>query len=431
MIGRIRGWHRHGWLERSKVERVELQSMVMLLSGIWVFYVSWLLMPLSSGLHHTPLGLALGGLLLTVTAGETAYCHVLIRRAVDHYLGRTEQPVRELAVSGALTVVSLLVVVGLAAVEVVDGWALALMILAVVLPFGMAYALLVPVRLFLARAALSTVPLVGAFALAGTRNGELASVVLTVAVAAGMSLLMSRCGAWTLAVMWEAERARDVQARLAVAEERLRFGRDLHDVLGRNLAVIALKGELAVQLARRGRPEAVEQMIEVQRIAQESQREVREVVRGYRAADLAAELAGAQGVLTAAGIDCTVTGSPAGLPAPVQSVLGWVVRETTTNVLRHGDAARCTVTLRTTEDHAVLVVENDGAGGSEATDVTSGGSTGSGLRGLRERLSVVRGTLEAGPVGEECFRVTAEVPLPAPPGSTAAGRRDGADEAVR
>ena len=87
-------------------------------------------------------------------------------------------------------------------------------------------------------------------------------------------------------MLWEAERAREVETRLAVAEERLRFGRDLHDVLGRNLSVISLKSELAVQLARRGRPEAVEQMIEVQRIAQESQREVRAVVRGYREADL-------------------------------------------------------------------------------------------------------------------------------------------------
>jgi len=71
-------------------------------------------------------------------------------------------------------------------------------------------------------------------------------------------------------------------------------------------------------------------MIEVQRIAQESQREVRDVVRGYREADLGVELAGAQGVLSAAGIACEVTGESVGLPAEVQSALGWVVREATT-----------------------------------------------------------------------------------------------------
>ncbi|MEV6836693.1 histidine kinase [Streptomyces sp. NPDC051133] len=210
---------------------------------------------------------------------------------------------------------------------------------------------------------------------------------------------------WLLNCVYELDEARETRARLAVAEERLRFGRDMHDVLGRNLSVISLKSELAVQLARRGRPEAVEQMIEVQRIAQESQREVRAVVRGYREADLGAELSGAQGVLSAAGIDCEVRAETAGLPADVQSALGWVVREATTNVLRHGDASRCRVALRTLEGRAVLTVENDGL--SAAPD----GGGGSGLAGLRERLAAVGGTLEAGPVPGERFLVVAEVPL--------------------
>lgn len=237
-------------------------------------------------------------------------------------------------------------------------------------------------------------------------------VGLLVAFSIGFSLLAARCGAWTLSVLWEAERARETEARLAVAEERLRFGRDLHDVLGRNLAVIALKAELAVQLGRRGRPEAVDQMIEVQRLAQESQREVRAVVRGYREADLGAELAGAQGVLAAAGIDCTVTGSAPGLPAPVQSALGWVVREAATNVLRHGDPRQCSISLRVTGGRAELTVENDGV-----PDTPAAGRPGSGLAGLRERLADLDGLLRAGPADPGRFRLTAEVPLPpdAPP----------------
>jgi two-component system sensor histidine kinase DesK len=143
----------------------------------------------------------------------------------------------------------------------------------------------------------------------------------------------------------------------------------------------------------------------VQRIAQESQREVRAVVRGYREADLGIELAGAQGVLTAAGIDCEVRAEPAGLPAGVQSALGWVVREATTNVLRHGDAGRCTLCLRMSEGHVVLTVENDGLAG------TPDGGGGSGLAGLRERLAAVGGTLEAGPADGGRFRVVAQVPL--------------------
>ncbi|MER7497783.1 histidine kinase [Streptomyces pharetrae] len=249
--------------------------------------------------------------------------------------------------------------------------------------------------------------------------------LLALALGAGMAALVAALAAlfgtgffamtsvfsvWLLNAVYELDEARETRARLAVAEERLRFGRDLHDVIGRNLAVVALKSELAVQLARRGREEAVEQMLEVQRIAVESQREVRDVVRGYREADLGVELLGAQGVLRAAGIDCEVTGDAAGLPGEVQSALGWVVREATTNVLRHGDAARCSVVLEMSQGTVVLMVENDGA---ETAVAGSGG--GSGLAGLRERLRAVDGTLEAGPAGKGTFRVVARVPVAGEP----------------
>ncbi|WP_437050301.1 sensor histidine kinase [Streptomyces sp. enrichment culture] len=240
---------------------------------------------------------------------------------------------------------------------------------------------------------------------------------VTVLLATGVFALTASFSVWMLDAVYELDEARETRARLAVAEERLRFGRDLHDVMGRNLAVIALKSELAVQLAQRGRPEAVEQMIEAQRLAREAQREVREVVRGYRQADLGAELAGAQGVLAAAGIDCAVTGSAAGLPAPVQSALGWVVREAVTNVLRHGDARRCTVELGAREGRVVLSVENDGVSGAAA-----GTGTGSGLAGLRERLAGIDGTLRAGPDGRGRFRLTAEIPLPSAAGSPSVPR---------
>ncbi|MGA5626520.1 sensor histidine kinase [Streptomyces sp. SID8376] len=232
-----------------------------------------------------------------------------------------------------------------------------------------------------------------------------------VTAASALFAATSAFSIWLLNAVYTLDEARETRARLAVAEERLRFGRDLHDVMGRNLAVIALKSELAVQLARRERPEAVEQMIEVQRIAQETQREVREVVRGYRRADLETELHGAQGVLRAAGIDCEVGGDTDGLPAEVQSALGWVVREATTNVLRHGDARKCTVTVLRPEGRVVLTVRNDGA----TTPHGSSRTGGTGLAGLRERLSAVDGTLDAGETGDGEFRLVAEVPLTARP----------------
>ncbi|QES49032.1 sensor histidine kinase [Streptomyces venezuelae] len=249
------------------------------------------------------------------------------------------------------------------------------------------------------------------------------SVGYMVGLLFGCALITFTCGfsAWLVKTVWELDRSRELGARLAVAEERLRFGRDMHDVMGRNLAVIALKSELAVQLARRGRPEAVDQMVEVQRIAQESQREVRDVVRGYREADLAVELDGARGVLRAAGIDCRVElRDRRELPAPVQSALGWVVREGTTNVLRHGDARSCVIRLApedegegTAEDGGkglglglglALVIENDGVPAGPA------GRDGSGLAGLRERLAALGGTLEAGTVAGGRFRLRAGIP---------------------
>ncbi|MFB7780058.1 sensor histidine kinase [Streptomyces bauhiniae] len=402
--GRIRALRERHWRVRSKAERVELTTLGMWHMTPWLLSVSWLLTPLIGGVRHRPVPLALGALLLVVGAAQCAAADRLTRPALDQYLGRAPLPGRALRTPAALLGTALALIVALTALDGVESWTARLAVGAVLMAFGQPYALLVPMAVYLRRAAALTVVLVAALGLARPDDGAgVLGVGLTVTFAVVLALGAGRTGAWTLSVLWEAERAREVQARLAVAEERLRFGRDLHDVLGRNLSVIALKSELAVQLARRGRPEAVEQMTEVQRIAQESQREVREVVRGYREADLTAELAGAKGVLGAAGIECAVRAEDAVLPVPVQSALAWVVREAATNVLRHGDARTCAVELVTGKDDVVLTVENDGAG-------EAGGSGGSGLAGLRERLAAVGGTLTAGPAGEDRFRLQARVP---------------------
>ncbi|GAA2504666.1 sensor histidine kinase [Streptomyces longisporus] len=400
----IRGWQRRYWRERSKAERVELQTLVTWYVTTWVFALSWLALPLVGGLERRPAPTVVVVLLLLVSALQCAEANRLTRPVLDHYLGRAELPVRALRPAAVLMGLALALTLALAALGGADAVTIRLVIGAALMPFGLLYGLVVSMRVFLRRSAVLALVLMAAFAWPDPDPAGIAMVGVLTGFGVAFSLLASRCGAWTLSVLWEAERAREVEARLAVAEERLRFGRDLHDVMGRNLAVIALKSELAVQLARRGRPEAVEQMIEVQRIAQESQREVRDVVRGYRGADLGVELAGAQGVLSAAGIRCEVSGEAGGLELGVQSVLGWVVREATTNVLRHGDAVRCDIALEAGAGSVVLTVENDGAS-------APAGGGGSGLAGLRERLSAVGGTLEAGRVGADVFRVTAEVPL--------------------
>ncbi|MEV0737630.1 histidine kinase [Streptomyces sp. NPDC050549] len=351
-------------------------------------------------------------------------CSATASRALDWTRGRRAQPVRLLWFLGAVTalIAVVAIVLGERGPDDNEVQAAATTLLVGVLSFGTG-TLTLGVR---GRRQVLTVMagVVGGTPVLQLALGVAAPAALVTAIivlfAAGGLAFTAAFSVWLLDAVYELDEARETRARLAVAEERLRFGRDLHDVMGRNLSVIALKSELAVQLARRGRAEAVEQMIEVQRIARESQREVRDVVRGYRETALDVELAGAQGVLTAAGIECEVTGEAAGLPAEVQSALGWVVREATTNVLRHGNAGRCSVAVRVAEGSVVLTVENDGAKAVDGgTGAGGGAGGGAGLVGLRERLTAVGGELEAGSVDGDRFRVVATVPLPTVAGGVA------------
>ncbi|TQK45573.1 two-component system sensor histidine kinase DesK [Streptomyces sp. SLBN-118] len=392
-----------GWSGRSGLAKVDLYTRGTIHLIVWLGVIGLTLPVLSRPVREKEqLALVVTALLLILTEG--VLCGRLARYAMNAYLGQGQVPPRLLGRAAAVTVASVSAVVMLSVTVDLTGL-LPTMLAASLVPFLTVHCLLVRNRITALIQLVVLVLLCPLALLTGRPAAEAAFTVVAVGFVTGWMAFTARASMWVLAVMWELREARDVQARLAVAEERLRFGRDLHDVLGRNLAVIALKSELAVQLARRERAEAVDQMSEVQRIAQESQREVRDVVRGYREADLRVELEGARGVLSAAGIACTVDAGDGELPGDVQSALGWVVREAATNVLRHGDARRCTISVRAEDDAVVLVIENDGAAGKGS------GTAGSGLAGLRERLFAVDGTLEAGPSRGGHFRVTARVPV--------------------
>ncbi|MFJ7631328.1 sensor histidine kinase [Streptomyces sp. NPDC097595] len=412
---RVRGWYR-GWQERSKMERIDLYSRFTISCIPWLFALAWQGAPFDHDIRHEPLPLALGLALLLVSLAQCLLSNRNLHASYANYLGLSVFPGRRLLAPGVLLVVAVGLLAALAGVDGVRGSGLLLMTLNAPMALVITRVLLVPVRRFLVESLCLTALITGALAVAGVRGGILAGVVPCSLFGCVLVLISVRPSAWSMSVMWQAEQTRGIQARLAVAEERLRFGRDMHDVLGRNLAVIALKSELAVELAQRGRPEAVDQMVEVQRIARASQQEVRDVVRGYREADLSTELAGAQGVLSAAGIECTVTGdSGEDLPAPVQSALGWVVREAATNVLRHGDPRHCLIRVGVTADAVALHVENDGATPSGTAPSPASDGPGSGLAGLRERLAALDGSLEAGPAKGGLFRLTATIPLAAIP----------------
>ncbi|MGW1077600.1 sensor histidine kinase [Streptomyces sp. NPDC002537] len=395
------------WRSWSRVAQVDFYSRMTICVVPFLF-------PLSNGTQLLSGSRPLGWLLLGICVVHCAHHVTLARRCLDHYLWKRPAPWWGVAVSAVLFLAFVVVFVVKVRVEGLTYITTSAMMLQAggLIVFG-SFSTLVRIRRYLAVCVLAAVVLGGGVLLAGGQPAGAFVVTLFTVFTGVWSLTVMRTSAWMLSVLWELEAARTAQARLAVAEERLRFSRDMHDVMGRNLAVIALKSELAVQLGRRGSPAALEHMAEVQRIAQDSQREVREVVRGYREADLRTELMGARGVLAAAGIDCRIDDAVGdGLPQPVQSALAWVVREATTNVLRHADAGRCAIRLRAVEGTAVLVMENDGVPDRRPREGSGSGSGGgSGLAGLRERLDALGGTLDGERPGAKTFRVTARVPL--------------------
>ncbi|SDS10536.1 two-component system, NarL family, sensor histidine kinase DesK [Friedmanniella luteola] len=214
---------------------------------------------------------------------------------------------------------------------------------------------------------------------------------------------------WMVRVVRELVEARHRAAQLAVAEERLRISRDLHDLFGRTLAAVAVKSALAGELLRRDRPEqAADEIAAVRALAEQAGGEVRQVVRGVRRVDLAEELAGARALLDSAGIRCVVHAAGAERLAPdAAAALAWTLREAVTNVIRHSRAGECVITLAA-EDPVRLVVTNDGAPVSAAP--SGPGGRGTGLAGMAERLAAVDGELVRHHAGG---RFTVEARLPA------------------
>jgi two-component system sensor histidine kinase DesK len=188
---------------------------------------------------------------------------------------------------------------------------------------------------------------------------------------------------WHIGV--ELDQARRAAAELGATRERLRFAEDLHDILGHALEVVSLKSELATRLVPVDPERAHAEMVEVQRLARGALRDVRQLARGRLPTDLDTELTGARSLLTSTGIDCVVDGSPAD---DVHSeLLGRVLREAVTNLLRHADTRHCWITMRP----SALTVVNDGV------DADKPAGDGTGLTGLRRRVTEAGGELTAGP----------------------------------
>src|SRR5215831_5944643 len=182
-------------------------------------------------------------------------------------------------------------------------------------------------------------------------------------------------------------------ARMAVADERLRISRDLHDLLGHSLSLIALKSELAGRMIESDPQRAASEIAEVGAVARRSLAEVRQAVTGYRQPSLAAELAAARRALAAAGIDCRVDAPGTyELPPEVDALLAWTVREGSTNIVRHSGARDARITVTVTGASAGAELTDDGAGppAGRGTPAAGGGTEpgaagAAGLAGLADR----------------------------------------------
>ncbi|MEU6076615.1 histidine kinase [Micromonospora sp. NPDC047074] len=209
------------------------------------------------------------------------------------------------------------------------------------------------------------------------------------------------------ALVVEVQESRAEIARMAVLRERLRFARDLHDLLGYSLSAISLKIELVHRLMEKSPQEASDQLLEILEISRVALSDARTVASGYRELSLEEECRSAVSVLSAADIQVQLDSDHLDLPVQVSTVLATVLREGVTNILRHSKAKRCEITIRQTQDHAWIEIVNDDLAVRARNEPSSGRN---GLRNLSVRAREIGGavTVEQQP---ELFRLRAEVPL--------------------
>ncbi len=173
-------------------------------------------------------------------------------------------------------------------------------------------------------------------------------------------------------------------AHLAVDRERVRVSRDLHDLLGQSLSAISLKGDLAIRLLPIDAAGAQTEIVSLTEVARTALRGVRAITRDEHEVSLQGEIAAAAALLAAAGVDARISDGEYELPAPVEQVVAWAVREGTTNLLRHSDASYCEIKLVRIGRRVSLEMVNDGVRSAVSAD-------GSGIAGLHERAAALGG----------------------------------------
>ncbi|MET9452436.1 sensor histidine kinase [Streptomyces cinerochromogenes] len=371
-----------GWPPRNRRELLVKTLWI----GVWLVFLSSPVEDLVSGGHST-------GATVAGTAGLTVFVGVYLT-LVFRNIGRPFAPRVVLTLGGILGVLAPVLAYTLG-----GAW------LGLFVYLSVAWGATLPLR-----AAYWAIPASAvAMYLIGLRTDENEARGLVVLVLL-IGFAMTGVGQLVRTTI-ELRKARATVAQLAANEERLRLARDLHDLLGHSLSLITLKSELAGRMLPGHPDKAAQQVADIEQVSRQALVDVREAVTGYRRPRLAAELAGAQVALTAAGVVAETPAEPDldGVGEDAESALAWALREAITNVVRHSGADRCVIRLlrRQTLDGPVLElsVEDNGSGGS-------GTGPGNGLTGLTERLEKAGGTLEAGR-SRHGFRLLARVPAAA------------------
>ncbi|ASR56094.1 sensor histidine kinase [Cellulomonas sp. CW35] len=212
---------------------------------------------------------------------------------------------------------------------------------------------------------------------------------------------------WVWQVMQALHVARVRAADLALTNERMRFAAELHDVQGHHLQVIVVTAELAEQLVPRDPQAAVRHLQRIRSLAVTALEDTRAVAYAYRRTSFTAELDNGVAVLRAAGVDVHVHGEPDLLPPEHGSAMGHLVREATTNHLRHSDARECTIEIGHVGTDVVVTVRDPGP--ARASSVVRDTRRGQGLAGLADRFAAAGGTIEARDT-EHGFVLTGRLP---------------------
>ena len=345
------------WRRRSQVERVVAYTLISVYAVYWLLLFVTYVNAVATITSALPLAVIAVGTLVLGVVGT-----LVLRDAIRLYPDKGPLPWRSLAWLLGLVVVAVPPVLLLSG----DARARASLVIVAALAWGAGGLLDTRVRNGI---------LVASAVIAGVLGGHPGLAVFGLGMAVFL-VFSVQSSLWLMGVVTSLERARDSEAALAVARERLRFSHDVHDVMGRRLSTIAVQAELAATLAARGDARATDQVLEIRSTAHQALREARELARGYRPLDLPAEVDGAVSLLASAGI--AGHADMEGVPPERHESVARVIREAVTNVLRHSRATEVDLTYAGDQ----LVVSNDGVTPDLPTD-----GDGSGLQALADQLS--------------------------------------------